>query len=274
MSRPNRDKRKFDSDESSGGSNWLQTYGDMITLLLAFFVLLYSISTIDADKFERMMVSIHESFSGVLPQHDSRIPRDDPQPETHLPQPQERDIPDEEEREMQEIFEQLEDFIEDEDLAEVLMLETEERGIVIRFQDKILFDTGRAELRQESFDILGEVAEILEEIPNEIRVEGFTDDVPIGTAPFPSNWELSTARATTVLRYLADETEIAPERLSATGYGEYRPIVPNDSPENRQMNRRVDLTVLWSVWEEGDYYDRDATEDVEILEEGADNDGG
>ena len=274
MSRNNRDRRKLDSD-SSQGSNWLQTYGDMITLLLAFFVLLYSISTIDADKFERMMVSIHESFSGVLPQHDARIPSDDPQPELHLPQPQERDVPTEEEMEMQQVYEQLEDYIEEEELAELVMLETEDRGIVIRFQDKILFDTGKADLREEAFEILNEVAGILEEIPNEIKVEGFTDNVPINTPEFPSNWELSTARATTVLRYLAEEAEaeIPPARLSATGYGEYRPIVPNEGPENRQLNRRVDLTVLWSTWEEGDFHDRDVTEDIEILEEGVDNNG-
>ncbi|ACB84986.1 flagellar motor protein MotB [Natranaerobius thermophilus] len=253
------------NDNNKGGSNWLQTYGDMITLLLAFFVLLYSISTVDAEKFERMLVSLHESFSGVLPEHRAQIPREDPN--ITLPEPSERQVPSEEEQMMEDIYDQLEDYIEDADLAEVVMLETEERGIVIRFQDKILFDSGRAELRSESLEILGDIAEILEEIPNEIKVEGFTDDVPIDTPEFPSNWELSAARATTVLRYLSEEGGLDPGRLQATGYGEYRPMVPNDSPENRQLNRRVDITVLWSVWEQDDYYDRDTTD---LFERGED----
>ncbi len=278
MPRPNRRRRSQDSGES--GSSWLQTYGDMITLLLAFFVLLYSISTIDAVKFERMMVSIHESFSGVLPERQAQMPREDP--EIRLPDPSDREVPDEEELRMEEIYEELADYIEEADLEDIVLLEMEERGVVMRFQDKILFDPGEADLKQEGYEVLDDIAAILATVPNEITIEGFTDDVPQNTPEFPSNWELSTGRATTVLRFLAEEAGIEAERLSATGYGEYRPIVPNDSPENRQLNRRVDITLLWSTWEKGDLMDRDTVdldeveshEDLEDLEGGGDQDGG
>lgn len=265
MPRSNRQRRAKQSDQGESGGGWLQTYGDMVTLLMVFFIMLYSISTIDADKFERMMISIQESFSGVLPQHEAQIPREDP--EMVLPEPEEEEVSTEEEEMMEDIYEQLAEYLDEEELADVVMLETEPRGIVIRFQDKILFDTGEAELRDESLDILDDIAGILEEIPNDIKVEGFTDDVPIDTPEFPSNWELSTGRATTVLRFLTEEGGLTPERLQATGYGEYRPMVPNDSPENRQLNRRVDLTVLWSTWEQDDYYDRDAED---LFERGED----
>ncbi|OWZ84236.1 flagellar motor protein MotB [Natranaerobius trueperi] len=265
MPKFNRQRRNREQDFDSSGGNWLQTYADTITLLLAFFVLLYSMSTIDAEKFDRVLVSLHESFSGVLSEHQAQIPKEDP--DITLPSP-DRNIPEKEERMMENIYDQLKEYIDEADLADVVLLDKEEHGVVLRFQDKVLFDPGSANLKREGVDILNEIASILKEVPNEIKVEGFTDDVPQNTPEFPSNWELSTGRATTVLRNLTETGELDPERLSATGYGEYRPMVPNDSPENRQLNRRVDITVLWSIWEKGEFYDRDTTE---MIDEGEDD---
>ncbi len=266
MPRSNKSRRgNKQSSQGEGGGGWLQTFGDMMTLLLVFFVLLYSISTIDADKFERMLISIQDSFSGVLPEHEAQIPQEDP--DMVLPDPKEEDIPTEEEEMMEDVHDQLAEYLEDEELADVVMMETEDRGIVIRFQDKILFDPGEADLKEEAYQILEDIADILEELPNEISIEGFTDDVPQNTPEFPSNWELSTGRATAVLRFITEEAGLDPERLRATGYGEYQPMVPNDSPENRQLNRRVDITVLWSTWGQDEYFDRD---DDDLFERGED----
>ena len=115
-----------------------------------------------------------------------------------------------------------------------------EKGLAIRLEDEALFDLGKAKLRQEAHAILDEVAETLKGFPNGIRVEGHTDDLPIRSERFPSNWELSSARATAVLRHMQGKG-IDPRRLSAIGFGEWRPVVKNDSPEHRQKNRRVEI---------------------------------
>lgn len=123
-------------------------------------------------------------------------------------------------------------------------LGVEERGIVFRFQDSVLFDVGKADLRPEAREILTKVGGLLKKVSNQIRVEGFTDNLPISTERFPSNWELSTARATTVVRFFIEELNIDPKRLEAAGYGEYHPIASNDDAAGRQKNRRVDIVLL------------------------------
>jgi chemotaxis protein MotB len=110
--------------------------------------------------------------------------------------------------------------------------------------DKVLFDSGAAKLRSGSQSILDAIGEPLSRIPNDIAVEGHTDNSPINTSQYPTNWELSTARATSVLRYLVDQDGVAPTRIGATGYGEMRPAVPNDTAAHKAQNRRVEVIVL------------------------------
>jgi chemotaxis protein MotB len=118
-------------------------------------------------------------------------------------------------------------------------------GIVISLAGNMLFDSGKSDLKPRGMTLLDTLAERLKTMPNEIRVEGHTDNIPIATPLYPSNWELSSARATTVGRYLAEHSDIAPQRIIAAGYGEFRPVAPNDSREGRARNRRVDLVVLF-----------------------------
>ena len=124
-------------------------------------------------------------------------------------------------------------------------LEMAERGLVITLVDEVLFDSGKAKIRSEGKDILDKIAPILKrETPrNEIGIEGHTDNVPIKYSGYKSNWELSTARATDVLHYILNKGKLDPKNLSATGYGEYRPVEPNDTKEGRQKNRRVEIIV-------------------------------
>ena len=135
------------------------------------------------------------------------------------------------------------DYIEQEGLQGV-ELEIQERGLIIRFAEQVFFDLGQAILKPEALEILDSLADRLRDLPNPLRVEGHTDDWPIRTSSFPSNWELSVHRATNVVRHLIEENGFDPEKLSVAGYSEYRPIRTNDTAENRAMNRRVDIVIL------------------------------
>jgi len=150
---------------------------------------------------------------------------------------------------LQRVKSQLASFIKEENLGASVSVRSEERGIVVSFQDPVLFALGSAELTTQAKEILYKVGSLLLDIPNYIRVEGHTDDLPIHTARYPSNWELSVARATSVVQELIRSLGFPPERLSATGYGEYRPRVPNTSDANRQLNRRVSIVILSSEYE-------------------------
>ncbi len=257
-----RDRKRRKEGEGMDKNAWLQTFGDMMTLLLVFFVMLFSFSTIDHETFEEIMISIHESFSGVLEAGTTKVPPEDVKDiADDVPEDFGDDMT-EEQREMMDMYQQFDDYIEEKNLDEVMSIMMDERGLMLRFQDKILFDSGKAELKPEAREILTKVAEILAQVDNEVTVEGHTDNVPQYSYRFPSNWELSTGRATSVLRYLVEENDMEPQRFFAAGYGEYRPIAPNTSPENRQLNRRVDITVLWSYYERDEYLDRGTEEDL------------
>ena len=222
--------------------NWLTTYSDMVTLLLAFFVLLFSFSEIDAQKFRSIMSSF-DGGTGAL-NNGTTLELD----ENLAP------LEDTLENDLESLKDLLEEYAESIGLGSEIVLSIEERGLVIRFMDKVLFDSGRASLRPESIEILSSIAEVLnkEEFSNRlIKVEGHTDTVPTGNlSEFPTNWELSSTRATNVLRFLVEEKGIDGSRISSSGYSYYRPIAPNDTAENKQKNRRVDIVILRSSFEE------------------------
>src|SRR5690606_12488447 len=128
-------------------------------------------------------------------------------------------------------YTEVQDFIEERGLAVAVEVELTERGVVVRFAEGVLFDLGRAELKPEARRFLTELSSLLKEVPNPVRVEGHTDNLPIRTERFPSNWELSTPRATNVIRYLIEEHGLDPRRLSAAVYVEYRPLAHNDTDD-------------------------------------------
>ncbi|MCP4705239.1 MAG: flagellar motor protein MotB, partial [candidate division Zixibacteria bacterium] len=122
--------------------------------------------------------------------------------------------------------------------------EVSERGLVIHIMESALFKMGSAVLSEKAIETLGVVAEHLRQLPNHIRIEGHTDNRPIKTIKYPSNWELSSARATEVVRYFIDNHDVKPDEVSALGYGEFRPLAPNNTEDNRAKNRRVDIVVM------------------------------
>ncbi|MBN1128578.1 MAG: flagellar motor protein MotB [Chitinispirillaceae bacterium] len=222
--------------EKDRSERWLLTYADLITLLLIFFIVLYSMSQVDKKKFEAMSQSLAIAFGGVgrggvLESGRSLIPGDKVYKER---------------LEMQNTEQKVRRMIAQKGLEGKISTDLGPRGLVISVKDTLLFTVGSADLTGPAREIIQSVSHILEATPNAIRVEGHTDNVPIHTAKFFSNWELSTARATNVLQYFIARGGIAPERLSAAGYGEYKPSAPNTSDRNRALNRRVDIVLLSS----------------------------
>ncbi len=227
-----------DDDGGGGSPEWMTTFGDMMTLLLTFFVLLYSMSSIDEEQFEIALDSIREGlgvFTGGRTIATQRLLDGGAIGEGFTPM----NI-----RLMETLMGQIEQYVREEQVDDAVSMEMTERGLEVRFAGDILFDLGEAEIRPEGEEVLREVGEMIEEVPNDVVVEGHTDNLPIRTDRFPSNWELSTARATTVTRFFIEEMNLDSERFSAAGYSEYRPLVPNDSPENRAQNRRVEVIFL------------------------------
>lgn len=235
-------RRRRRKTEQSDSGNWLTTYSDMVTLLLTFFVLMFSFSEIDAQKFRSIMSSF-QGGTGVLESGTSLEITDEISPfEGEL------------EEDLEKLKDILEEYADSIGLGSEIILSVEERGLVIRFMDNVLFDSGKADLKPESVKILKSIAEILnrEEFQDKlIKIEGHTDTDPIiYSKKFPTNWELSATRAINVLRYLVERENIDGSRVSSSGYSFYRPIAPNDTSENKQKNRRVDIVILKTSYEE------------------------
>lgn len=238
-------------EPKKGAAEWLLTYSDMVTLMLTFFVLLYSMSTLDITRFKAVVYSLQGAL-GPLDGNDGMLdglpgldgPSSEQENKTLADESVQAYLEYQEEMaRLEELQAQLNAFLSEMGLESSISAVLEERGLVLSFQDSVLFEKGKADLLDKSRVILREVAVILMDKNNQVRIEGHTDNLPINTARFPSNWELSTSRATNVLRFLIDEG-LPGERLSAVGYGEFRPVAPNNSEENRSRNRRVDMVLL------------------------------
>lgn len=224
-----RRKKKGDDINTNG---WMDTYADTITLLLTFFILLYSISAVDSEKLKELAEALQFSLTGKqsVKQLESL---DDIKVDIEK-----------ESNKYEDLAKKLNEIIDKNSLTEVIKIREEDRGIVLQVDESILFDPGKAEIKESSIDILNTISKIIEETDNDIVAEGHTDNVPINTAKYKSNWELSTARAMNIVKYFIENKNINPVRLSVKGYGEYNPIAPNDTPENRSKNRRVDILVV------------------------------
>ncbi|OGO78893.1 MAG: hypothetical protein A2Y23_03085 [Clostridiales bacterium GWB2_37_7] len=233
--------RKKQDEHKAGAPEWLATYGVMMTLLLVFFVLLFSMSSIDSQRYKAVVQSLSGSL-GVLDSGTTvtleplinNFPSDSP---TEAPTEYE---------EFSDMQEELQKILEESELNGQIKLEINERGLLIRFLDNVLFDSGKADLTPPAKQIISKVSEVLHDTNKKITVEGHTDNVPINTFKYPSNWELSTSRAVNVVKYMIDENDISPIRLSAAGYADQYPLRDNSSVEGRKNNRRVDMVILRS----------------------------
>ncbi|OXT08783.1 chemotaxis protein MotB [Thermoanaerobacterium thermosaccharolyticum] len=236
--------RRFDDNDEKKVNNerWLLTYSDMITLLMIFFIVLYTISTVNSQKFQQIAASLGKTFDGtnyVVGQYSGNSILDSIKTTNNT-------------NTDNTIESQLDKLIKQNNLQNMVTYKVDERGFVISLNDTLLFDTGSADVKPDQKATLIKIGNILKAMPNYIRVEGYTDNVPINNSQFHSNWELSVIRATNVVEILVNDVKIDPAKISAVGYGEYRPIVPNDSDKNRQLNRRVDIVIMnsdYNKWE-------------------------
>lgn len=229
-------RKRVQDEPKPGAPEWMATYGDMVTLLLCFFVLLFSFATLDVQKFKAIAVSMNGSM-GVL---DSGVSMNMEPLVGSFP----NDSPIEEKEEFKKLYGEMSEFVKENNLEASITLRLDERGLLIRFMDDVLFDSGKADLTPRAREIINKVAEIIRSNDKNVRVEGHTDNVPISTSKFPSNWELSTTRAVNVVKYLIEENGIVAIRLSASGYADQHPVDDNNTQIGRQKNRRVDLVIL------------------------------
>jgi chemotaxis protein MotB len=261
-------KREHEA-EKENAERWLLTYADLITLLMIFFVVLYSMSKVDAQRFAAVAESLNKALGGgtpakielaVSPVGPSLFQTGTPSSKTTVPgngtdpnntaytKPDasangSQGNGDIEKKSIDAIKAKLDKFAADNGIQTTLVTTTEERGLVVSIQETLLFESGSADITARARDILEKIATVLAAAPNQIKVEGHTDNLPIKTAKFPSNWELSVIRSTNVVHILQSDG-ISPDRLSAAGYGEFRPISSNDTDAGRGKNRRIDLLIL------------------------------
>jgi len=227
-------KNSASSDEGSAGG-WEVVYSGFAMILLCFFIMLSSFSSIQETKVMRFVKSFVDAVS-ILP---GGIKVDD----GNIILPTSADIVDSGSQ-MARIYEKLKTLAEHRNLEHDVAVAYSAKGLVMRLSDHALYDVGAADISPQAIRLLKKIGAIIADSPYEVRVEGHTDNVPIKTARYPSNWELSTARAVTVLRYFIETYGIPSKRLSAEGFAEYHPMVPNDSIENRAKNRRVEIIFL------------------------------
>ena len=256
--------RRGDAGGEGGGSSerWLLTYADMITLLLALFVVLFSISAVNVSKFKTLKQTLEQAFSPhILSGGGSIIPNGGSEATTHkaaaaiaalATQRADATTMHAEEEQFQRLKEKLDSYAREHGFSESIETTITRRGLVIRLlTDRVLFNSGSAVLKPEAAPLLTEIANLVNlDRSHAISVEGNTDDVPISTSQFPSNWELSVARATGVVRFMIGQG-VAARRLEASGVAGERPIAPNSTEGGRSRNRRVEIALLRGSGPEG-----------------------
>ena len=227
--------------ESGGMMRWLLTYADMLTLLFALFVILYSMSVVDETKVRALAMALGQAFglSGQVSVMASgattdTIPVTMPESQVQLTSTKEK----------------IQKWILQKKLERDVKVRFNERGVVISLMtDKVLFESGAAVLLPQTREILSDISELLKQQTNPVIIEGHTDDSPITQrsikSKYSDNWDLSTARAVNVLKYMIRKG-VSPDRLSAAGYGEFKPLVPNIDDITRAKNRRIDIVLLKS----------------------------
>lgn len=216
--------------------HWALSYGDMMTLLLCFFVLIVSYSTVELIKFRQAMGSLKGAL-GVIQNYDGPTAWQQDYPMMKRPVLRKENV--------LEILSEVEAQVFQLSSGDNIEIEVMEGGVNFRINEEMLFDIGGAELKPSVMQVLEKIGRIINRFSCEVRVEGHTDNLPIRTDRFPSNWELSSVRAVSVVRYFVEKLKVQPSRCTAVGCGEHRPLFSNDTYENRRKNRRVEILLSW-----------------------------
>lgn len=237
MSRSKRDKQKESKDEEMNES-WLLPYADLLTLLLALFIVLFAMSSVDAQKFQSMSNIFNEIFSGGTGIIDRSALLENGQHEkTNVPSSRE-------ENPLEVVQEKINQYITENDLSDQLTTSLTSEGLLLTINDNVFFDSGSAEVREEDILIAKEISELLVmDPPSNIIISGHTDNVPIHNSLYSSNWELSAMRAVNFMKIILENPNLNPSLFSAKGHGEYNPIASNDTEEGKAKNRRVEVLI-------------------------------
>ena len=250
--------KRVKHEEKDNSERWLLSYADFITLLMVFFIIMYSMSAVNQAKFEALAESLSEAMGGGSGSRggsgtgtgDAAGPgvNDIPGGVEMSPAPPLSDsyLDQAEQDALNATAAEIQKYLDEQGLHDSVTLRIDERGLVVILADTTTFESGSAEIKSEFIPRLIQIADILSSVENYVRIEGHTDNVPVVGGRFASNWEVSTARATSLVQLFINNSNIAPEKLSAVGYGEYRPVASNDTPEGRAQNRRVEIVVIRS----------------------------
>jgi chemotaxis protein MotB len=263
-------RRHKKPEKAANHERWLVSYADFITLLFAVFVTLFAMSQTDKRKVEEVIASLRESFGyskssaahkvNMMDTTDMRaIPSLRPEAVNMGPmQPQlkfqntGKEQKHAEEKDFKRIKTSMEAYLIKHGLQDRVKMEIDRRGLIISLKEAGLFDSGSAFIKISSYPLLAKVADSFSQYNNSLRVEGHTDNVPVSSHEFKSNWELSTARATNIVHHLINYYKFDPANICATGYGEFRPIEDNGLAEGRAKNRRVNIVILSNEGEKGE----------------------
>jgi len=235
-------RKKHKKHEEHMDETWLIPYADMLTLLLALFLVLYAMSSVDEYKFQELKKALQSLFSGGVGVmvSDKGLTEMDDNPFTDTPPPNYVT----EERTLRQYQERMNQYFKEEGIQAQVTSTITKQGLLVTIQDVALFDSGKADIRPEARVLLLYLGFLFEEFDNEVQIGGHTDNLPIHTAQFPSNWELSAQRAVNVATYIINNTSCEPSRFSAAGHSEYKPIDTNATAAGRAKNRRVEMLIL------------------------------
>jgi len=226
-------------EEHENHERWLVSYADFITLLFAFFVVMYAVSSVNEGKYRTLSESLVSAFTNNKPvgflsvielpfeKRKAVVTKDPPQIKEPVP-----------------VYINIANVLSSFKTPVGVTVKSTDRGLNIRIQDDALFPSGRANMNPQIQEFLDLLAGLVKPLPNLISIEGHTDSLPIHSKNYPSNWELSVSRANLLVRYFTEHHQLDPTRFSTTGYAGYRPVASNDTPDGRALNRRVEIVIL------------------------------
>ncbi|MBM7621346.1 chemotaxis protein MotB [Bacillus tianshenii] len=245
-------RRKKHHDDEHIDESWLIPYADLLTLLLALFIVLFSMSSIDAKKFQALSEVFNEVFSngsGIL-EYPNPVSKEN----AAVIDVQDEIEPDEEKdeidhkadmQELESIKKRIDSYIAEKDLSKMLDTSLTDEGLLVLIRDNVLFTSGSDQVRTEDMEIAKEISDLLViNPPRNIIISGHTDNVPINNSKFASNWELSVMRAVNFMKIIIENDRLDPSWFSAKGFGEFEPIATNDTDDGKAQNRRVEILIL------------------------------
>jgi len=234
--------------EEHHDERWLVSYADFITLLMVLFVVLYSMGQVNVEKYKQLAESMRTAFStgGAAEVVDSQISQAGGTSEDGSSKPIVIPGIPEGPTQSEEVAGQLTSMLSSQNLGNQVSVQTNIEGVLISLSERLVFKNDQTELMPETMEVLNTIVEMMRPISNKIRLVGHTNNTPPTNPLYPTNWELSLARATSVAKYLIN-SGIPPERLIVSGQGEYAPVFPNDTEQHKEMNARVEIIIIYKV---------------------------